>query len=62
MWSIATATVSFSEIEYWLGLGLWGLLAISVGGIILTALRGNTTEPLPYSSQEPKAPVYQQAA
>jgi hypothetical protein len=62
MWSIATATVSFSEVGFWLGIGLWGLLVVSAGGIILTALRGNKTDPLTSSAQEPQAPVYQQAA
>ena len=45
MWSIATATVSFAEVGFWLGIGLWTLLLGSVWGIALTALRGNSTQP-----------------
>jgi hypothetical protein len=68
MWSIATqigiatATVSFSESMSWFGIGLWGLVLFSAGGLILTALRGNNSESPMYSSKDSKAPAYQQAA
>ena len=36
MWSIATATVSFAEVGFWLGIGLWTLLLGSVWGMART--------------------------
>ncbi|NOT58217.1 MAG: hypothetical protein HOP18_26740 [Deltaproteobacteria bacterium] len=62
MWSIATATVSFTEVGFWLGIGLWGLFVFCAGGIILTAIRGHKAEPLTSSAQESHASGYQRAA
>lgn len=68
MWSIATqmgiatTTVSFSESMSWFGVGLWGLVFFSAGGLILTAIRGRNGEPPMPALKEPKAPFYRQAA
>ncbi len=62
MLSIATATVSFAEVEFWLGVGLWTLLIGSVWGIALAALHGHSTELQSRSSTKPQTTAYQQAA
>jgi hypothetical protein len=62
MWSIATATLTFSEIGLWLGIGLWSLLVVSAGGITLAALREHRTASLTPAVQKSRALEYQQAA
>ena len=62
MLSIATSTVEFAEVGYWLGVGLWTLLLGSIWGIALIALRGNSAAPLARSSTTSQTPQHQQAA
>jgi hypothetical protein len=50
MASIATATIAYSESTFWLGIGLWGLLVLCAGGLLLTARTGHTAGTLPRSS------------
>jgi hypothetical protein len=62
MFSITTGTVSFPEIGFWLGIGLWTLLIGSIWGVALAALRGKTTHPLAHTATKPQTPESEQAA
>lgn len=62
MAGIATATLAYPGLALWLGVGLWGLLTLCVGGILLTALTGRTTDVLPHAATESHTPPYQRAA
>jgi hypothetical protein len=62
MFGIATTTVSFAEVGFWLGVGLWTLFIGCVWGVVLAALRGNTANPLPHTATKPQTPACEQAA
>lgn len=63
MSSIATGIVSCPETIFLLSMGLlWGLLVVSAGGILLTALRGHRTESLAHWSAKSQTPDYQRVA
>lgn len=62
MFTIATATVSFSEVGFWLGALLWTLFLWSVSGITLYALRRDLTKPYARSAPNREATTYQHAA
>lgn len=60
---IATAIVSVTEnVVVWVVVALWSLVAVCVGGILLTTLRERNSELPTYSSKDSKTPAYQQAA
>lgn len=59
---VATAILPFSEGLSWFGVGLCSLVFFSAGGLLLTALRGNNSEPLTYASEALKSEVYHQTA
>ena len=56
------ASVAYPELTFWLGIGLWGLLVLCAGGILLTALRGHTGDALSHPATKSHTPAYQRAA
>ena len=62
MWHIATTTVSFPEVGYWLGVGLWSPLMGSIWGMMLSALRRIPIGPQRRLATEPEPTPDQQAA
>ena len=62
MTSITTATLAYPDLTFWLGIGLWGLLILCAGGILLTALTGHATDTPSHAATKSHTPAYQRAA
>ncbi len=55
MASIATATLAYPDLTFWLGIGLWGVFALCAGEILFTVRTGRTAATLPCSSFLPRS-------
>ncbi|MBM4257617.1 MAG: hypothetical protein FJ147_17210 [Deltaproteobacteria bacterium] len=62
MWNIATATVAYPDVGWCLGIGLWILLIVSVGGIILVARSQRQTIVQSVTVPQSRTENYQHAA
>ncbi|MBM4256465.1 MAG: hypothetical protein FJ147_11300 [Deltaproteobacteria bacterium] len=62
MFTIATATTSYAEVGFWLGVLVWAVFLSSTTGIILSALRGNLTTTQPHAATKSEQAQYQHAA
>jgi hypothetical protein len=59
---LATATLDFSTALPWAGAGLFGVVLLSAGMIVFTALRGDSTESHIHAPAKLEPISYQEAA